>query len=463
MELEDFFNLASDIVYAKTGKHLNDLQQVVLRGILQRHKYSQIARDFPYSEGYVRDVGAELFRILSEELGEKVNKTNLRASLERWRVSNVLHVCKDFNINHISGDVNICGDSLPSSAVPHPPSNEQTPNQDNPRPNVRLDLADAPDVSPFYGRTEELTTLKQWILQERCRLVAVLGMTGIGKTAIAVQLVKQMSDKFDYVIWRSLRNCPVLETFLSNLLQFFSQDGETPDRGDRLSQVMEYLRSYRCLLVVDDLQTIFSSGQLAGHYKDGYEDYRTLWEQVGELSHNSCLLLNSWSPPREIASLAGENLPARSIRLSGLGAAAGEILRDFGLADSTEWETLINTYRGDPLWLKIIATMIKDLFKGSVAEFCNYGMLPCVDLQDRLEQQFRRLSQLEQQVLSAIVGQAEPVSLAQLRTILQSSLEYLGNALLSLERRSLLEKPETYGKETVFSLAPVLREYLQNK
>ncbi|MBC6478507.1 MAG: hypothetical protein GDA56_12720 [Hormoscilla sp. GM7CHS1pb] len=186
------------------------------------------------------------------------------------------------------------------------------------------------------------------------------------------------------------------------------------------------------------------------------------------------MLLNSWSALREIASDSGrqaENRPVRSIRLSGLGAAAGEILRDFGLADSAEWEFLINIYRGHPLWLKIIASMIQDLCNSSVAEFCNYGMLPCVDLQDRLEQQLwlapaagvQRLSQLEQQVLSAIVGQAEPVSLALLRTILQLSFEDLGNAMLSLERRSLLEKPETYGKETVFSLAPVLREYLQNK
>ncbi|MBC6420266.1 MAG: hypothetical protein GDA38_00875 [Hormoscilla sp. SP12CHS1] len=50
-----------------------------------------------------------------------------------------------------------------------------------------------------------------------------------------------------------------------------------------------------------------------------------------------------------------------------------------------------------------------------------------------------------------------------MRTILQLSSEDLGNAMLSLKRRSLLEKPETYGNSTVFSLAPVLREYLQNK
>ncbi|MBC6420932.1 MAG: hypothetical protein GDA38_04790 [Hormoscilla sp. SP12CHS1] len=37
------------------------------------------------------------------------------------------------------------------------------------------------------------------------------------------------------------------------------------------------------------------------------------------------------------------------------------------------------------------------------------------------------------------------------------------NSLLSLERRSLLEKPSQNGNSTVFYLAPVLREYLQNK
>ncbi|MGK7900495.1 MAG: NB-ARC domain-containing protein, partial [Hormoscilla sp.] len=199
MELEDFLSLASDIFFAKTGKPLSDLQQAILRGTFQRHTYSKIARDFPCSEGYARHVGSKLLDTLSPELGGKVGKKNLKSVLDRLQVSNVLNFTKD---SVQIGNFGICGDSLPSKEVPHPPSNEQTPNQDNPRPNVRLDLADAPDVSPFYGRTAELTTLKQWILQERCRLVAVLGMTGIGKTAIAVQLVKQMSDKFDYVIWR---------------------------------------------------------------------------------------------------------------------------------------------------------------------------------------------------------------------------------------------------------------------
>jgi len=45
------------------------------------------------------------------------------------------------------------------------------------------DWGKAPDVTVFYGRNEELTTLEQWIVSDRCRVVALLGMGEIGKTA----------------------------------------------------------------------------------------------------------------------------------------------------------------------------------------------------------------------------------------------------------------------------------------
>lgn len=39
----------------------------------------------------------------------------------------------------------------------------------------RIDWGEAPDVSSFYGRAAELATLEQWIVSDRCRLVALLG------------------------------------------------------------------------------------------------------------------------------------------------------------------------------------------------------------------------------------------------------------------------------------------------
>jgi DNA-directed RNA polymerase specialized sigma24 family protein len=62
--------LADEIVFAKTGQHLDDLQEAVLRGTLQRDKYKEIAKDFDCSESRIRKVGAELWQILSEQLGK---------------------------------------------------------------------------------------------------------------------------------------------------------------------------------------------------------------------------------------------------------------------------------------------------------------------------------------------------------------------------------------------------------
>lgn len=62
------------------------------------------------------------------------------------------------------------------------------------------DWGEAICVSVFYGRQEELATLEQWIVSDRCRLVALLGMGGIGKTSLSVKLTEQIQDKFEYVI-----------------------------------------------------------------------------------------------------------------------------------------------------------------------------------------------------------------------------------------------------------------------
>ncbi|NET53548.1 MAG: hypothetical protein F6K09_34340, partial [Merismopedia sp. SIO2A8] len=69
----------------------------------------------------------------------------------------------------------------------------------------RQDWGEATSVRVFYGRTAELYTLEKWLLEDGCRLVTILGMGGMGKTTLSVKLAEQLQDKFDYVIWRSLR------------------------------------------------------------------------------------------------------------------------------------------------------------------------------------------------------------------------------------------------------------------
>lgn len=84
------------------------------------------------------------------------------------------------------------------------------------------DWGEAIDVSAFQGRQKELVQVEQWIVEHRCRLVAILGMGGIGKTAFSVKLAEEIQGQFEYVIWRSLHLAPPLEVLLNAKHQAFT-------------------------------------------------------------------------------------------------------------------------------------------------------------------------------------------------------------------------------------------------
>jgi hypothetical protein len=462
MDVQEVLKLADDLVFINTGKHLDNLQEVILRGTLQGQKYSKIADESHCSEGHIKDIASALWKLLSEVLGEEVNKANFRVTFERLKFSNLWNFNKD--IVQI-GEINFCENSSHSPKVPNSPIDEEVLNKGKTEPKVRQFLAEMPKSGIFYDRTPQLTTLKQWILHENTRLLAIHGIVGIGKTAIAAQLVEQIKHEFDFVIWRSLATSPPLSILQTNIIQFFCRGGApvpAPEEGAIAGglPLLEYLQKYRCLLILDDVQMINSSGQLAGDYKPGYEDYGTLFRQVGELSHNSCLVLLSWEKPREIAALEGKNQPVRSLQLNGLGAEAGGILREKGLAEDAKWSELIEQYRGNPLWLKIVATMIQDLFNGSLSEFLSDDPLFLGDLESLLHQPFNRLSESEKQVMSWLASESAPVSISKLPENMQLSRSQFLKVMQSLGRRSLIEKIQE-GDRTFFTLAPVLKEYVK--
>ncbi len=320
-----------------------------------------------------------------------------------------------------------------------------------------------PDVSVFYGRQEELASLEQWIINDRCRLIALLGMGGIGKTALVAKLAEQIQEQFEYLVLRSFRYAPSAEVLVAELLQVLSNKpvSELPEHLDsRVSLLIEYLNKHRVLLVLDNLEIILRSGDFAGHYLEGYKPYGEILKRVGQEIHKSCVLLTSREKTPEIALLEGATLSVRSLHLSGLGEAAREILKSKDLAAESKWGTLIQIYRGNPLVLKIVSTSIKELFDGNVAEFLKQSLtLITGDVSDFIEQQFERLSELEKQIMYRLAREKAPIMLTKLQEILLpvAPSEFL-KALESLGRRSLIEK-STAG----FTLQPAIMEYISNR
>lgn len=321
----------------------------------------------------------------------------------------------------------------------------------------QTDWGESIDVSIFYARTTELALLEQWTIQERCRVVALLGMGGIGKTALSVKLAQQLQTQFEYVVWRSLRNAPILETLLADLVPFLSNQQDT--KAD-IGRLIHHLRTSRCLVILDNLETLLDAEQ-AGQFRPGYEGYGELLCVVGEVAHQSCLILTSREKPAEIATLEGEALTVRSLRLEGSPEAAQEIVKAKGLVGSqAQKRQLCQRYGNSPLALKIVASSIRDLFDSDIAEFLKQDTLIFNGIRRLLDQQFNRLSALEQSIMYWLAINREWTTIAELQADIVPAVSRAKvlEALEALGRRALIE--QQLGS---YTQQPVVMEYVTDR
>jgi len=256
-------------------------------------------------------------------------------------------------------------------------------------------------ISPNFFAYDETWVGRESLIQDlsprirsSCRLLILVGITGIGKTALGERLAVELSDWFEGD-WskfheENFEDKQLSNDFASVAARWLEKWGELimgEDRQDTqrlLDRLVRHLRKNRYLVQLDSLENI-----LQGNEEKGWSDFKDEWwvrffeSLLAADSCESCIILTSQDLPAQIPTigtryqnfwycqpLSGLEEPERLALFHKTGLDVG--------TDSTGklyLERIGRAYEGHPLALRVIAGEIRNKpFDGKVRAYWNkYG------------------------------------------------------------------------------------------
>jgi hypothetical protein len=456
MQFREALDLIDSMVVDRRGAPLDSSERVTLEAAWEDFTYEEAAKSSGYNIIQLqRGAGRELFILLTGLLGmgESITKKNFRRNFE----------------TRFSEEVQKTEDRTPALQAE----------------TVFTEVlgGELPDTSSFWGRANEIEELNNKVLTKRC--IALVGLAGIGKSALAAKLLSNLSKastaKFDRLVWKPIYTGSTFQSLVTDLIQLLQPDPEIPEAlpeytQARVSILLKYLTEYRHLVVLDALDSLlYTFSDDVGEQ----EELEVFLKRLAEERHQSCLLLTSREPLKLISRLQAGKRPVESLTLTGLlPKARYQILHGKGLSDKEDLTQVCAISSGNPLVLESFADIILNFWGGNVQNFLKFEMTPEVSvMREMLDQQFadyKRLGYLERRIMiylaSAVKDALSDITLSEMLDELKitdtdiASISNLRKAIDNLLQRSLIERrSDSKTGEAKFNIPPLIKQYILAK
>jgi GTPase SAR1 family protein len=375
MDVETALELADELVFATTGKHLNDLQKCVFQESWQCNTFTQIAEACNCNESHAKEVGSKLWTLLSSALGEPVGKKNLKPPLERrWKAQQSGKISNQDSVTHqvpqSTLDPNFVGRE---NAIANSSQNEEATDntlEAQVQEKIQRKLENQANISQerLFGIEKYVTELREYLQdKEGSWFISVVGTGGVGKTSIVEKLVREhtVDSGFVDLAWvtakrnyfrvedRSIQNTrsPLnIEGLVSDIAEQLQID-LPPTLSEHFSYLQSKLKAAPYLIVIDNLETL--------------EDYQELLEKFHFHSPKNNIKPSKiiFTSRKKIQKLSFE---VREVELKGISVTptlelirykGGHVQRIYDASDE-ELLPIFKATNGIPLLILLIVSLI---------------------------------------------------------------------------------------------------------